>query len=43
MLQTVVDFLEHHGTSLEKVIFCLWSREDLDVFENALGSLLPGG
>lgn len=36
MLNTTVDFLETSETSLEEVIFCLWSAEDLKVFADAL-------
>lgn len=39
MLKTVSDFLNAGKTSLEKVIFCLWSREDLELFENTLRSM----
>lgn len=41
MLQTVGDFLDQESGSLEEVVFCLWSREDLEVFETALGGLFP--
>lgn len=41
MLKAVEEFLESVSTSLETVIFCLWSREDLRVFEAALEDLLP--
>ena len=36
MLNTTVDFLETSETSLEEVIFCLWSADDLKVFADAL-------
>jgi len=36
MIETTVDFLETAQTSLEEVIFCLWSAEDLKVFADAL-------
>ena len=33
MLRTASEFLEGQETSLERVILCLWSREDLELFE----------
>lgn len=36
MLNTTVDFLENAETSLQEVIFCLWSAEDLKIFADAL-------
>ena len=36
MLKTVSEFLSSRNTSLEKVIFCLWSAEDLALFEKTL-------
>jgi len=41
MLQEVKRFLEEEPTTLERVNFCLWSAEDLAVFEKALQSLMP--
>lgn len=41
MLETVRDFLLTTETSLTEVIFCLWSKEDLDIFEKTLESLMP--
>ncbi len=41
MLSEVKRFLEEEKTSLQTVLFCLWSREDLDVFEKALRSIIP--
>lgn len=38
MLGTVTAFLEQETTSLQLVVFCLWSREDLEIFEKALES-----
>ncbi len=38
MLGTTRRFLEEE-TTLERVIFCLWSAADLEVFERALSSL----
>jgi O-acetyl-ADP-ribose deacetylase (regulator of RNase III) len=39
MLATVDQYLENKVTSLNEVIFCLWSMEDLETFEKALRSL----
>ncbi len=36
MLDTVTRYLENEETSLSEVIFCLWSREDLDIFSRML-------
>lgn len=36
MLGAVREFLAKETTSLEEVIFCLWSREDLEIFESTL-------
>lgn len=41
MLSTVKDFLERETTSLREVVFCLWSREDFDVFAQTLQELMP--
>lgn len=38
MLRTVSDFLEKETSSLQEVIFCLWSKDDLDVFSKTLES-----
>jgi O-acetyl-ADP-ribose deacetylase (regulator of RNase III) len=38
MLQTVSEFLSGRQTSLETVIFCLWSEQDLALFERILVS-----
>ena len=38
MLDAVQGFLNTEETSLTEVIFCLWSKEDLDVFVEALES-----
>jgi O-acetyl-ADP-ribose deacetylase len=38
MIDTVMSFLDGEDSSLEKVIFCLWSKEDLEVFQKALES-----
>jgi len=43
MLKTVGEFLEIEATSLEEVLFCLWSGEDLDIFETALTAMVPSG
>ena len=39
MLRTVSSYLEKEETSLDEVIFCLWSSEDLDLFKRTLGSV----
>ena len=39
MLKTVSDFLRETQTSLSEVLFCLWSREDLELFEKTLEKL----
>lgn len=39
MLGTVLSFLAEEETSLEKVVFCLWSQDDLETFEKTLQSL----
>jgi O-acetyl-ADP-ribose deacetylase (regulator of RNase III) len=36
MIETVSEFLASRETSLENVILCLWSGEDLDLFEKTL-------
>jgi len=36
MLKAARQFLEQPTTSVEKVIFCLWSAEDLKIFEETL-------
>ncbi len=36
MLKTVSEFLAGRHTSLETVIFCLWSAQDLELFEKTL-------
>jgi O-acetyl-ADP-ribose deacetylase (regulator of RNase III) len=41
MLDTAKNFLETEKTSLEEVIFCLWSGDDLDLFAKTLDSMLP--
>ncbi|SPF43058.1 Appr-1-p processing domain protein [Syntrophobacter sp. SbD1] len=38
MLKTVSEFLANRETSLEKVILCLLSRDDLDLFERRLAN-----
>jgi O-acetyl-ADP-ribose deacetylase len=38
MLSTATAFLEQETTSLRDVVFCLWSREDLAIFEKTLQS-----
>lgn len=39
MLKTAIEFLEQQKTSLEEVIFCLYSQEDLGIFEKTLASM----
>ncbi len=39
MLGTVLSFLAEEETSLEKVVFCLWSQEDLEIFQKTLRRL----
>jgi O-acetyl-ADP-ribose deacetylase len=41
MLETTRSFFETSETSVKEVIFCLWSKEDLGIFEKALDVLLP--
>ena len=41
MLHAARSYLETEETSLNEVIFCLWSKEDLDLFSNKLDALLP--
>lgn len=41
MLGTVKGFLENEATSLNEVIFCLWSKDDLEIFEKTLETLIP--
>ncbi|MGQ9486041.1 MAG: macro domain-containing protein [Desulfosoma sp.] len=39
MLETVLDFLAGKETSVERVVFCLWSSEDLSLFQETLRTL----
>lgn len=39
MLKTVLDFLAGKETSVERVVFCLWSPEDLSLFPKTLRTL----
>jgi O-acetyl-ADP-ribose deacetylase len=41
MLNAVQSFLETEGTTLNEVIFCLWSKDDLDLFARTLEGLMP--
>ena len=41
MLSTAKSFLEQEKTSLQEVIFCLWSQEDLKIFQDTLEELIP--
>lgn len=43
MLNAARSFLETEETSLKEVIFCLWSKEDLDLFARTLDALMPPG
>ncbi len=43
MLTAVKAFLEDEKTSLEEVIFCLWSKDDLDLFARTLEAMMPAG
>ena len=36
MLKTAQEFLKQQKTSLEEVVFCLYSKEDLEIFEKTL-------
>jgi O-acetyl-ADP-ribose deacetylase (regulator of RNase III) len=39
MLETISEFLANRETSLEDVILCLWSAEDLELFEKTLAKI----
>ncbi len=39
MLTAVSEYLKNEKTSLAEVIFCLWSKEDLELFENTFQAL----
>ncbi|ROR01770.1 macro domain-containing protein [Desulfosoma caldarium] len=39
MLDTVLRFLAQEETSVERVVFCLWSPEDLNLFQETLQAL----
>lgn len=39
MLKTVLDFVAQEETSVERVVFCLWSPEDLSLFQETLQTL----
>ncbi len=39
MLKASMEFLQRKDTSVDEVIFCLWSREDLRVFQETLRSM----
>ena len=43
MLDAARSFLETEETSLKEVIFCLWSKDDLDLFARTLDALMPPG
>ena len=42
MLKTVSEFLESQETNLERVTLCLWSGDDLELFEKTLGETKIG-
>ncbi|MEJ5300998.1 MAG: macro domain-containing protein [Thermodesulforhabdaceae bacterium] len=39
MLKTAQEFLKNQETTLEEVVFCLYSKEDLEIFEKTLESI----
>lgn len=39
MLTAVNEYLKNEKTSLVEIIFCLWSKEDLELFENTFQAL----
>ncbi len=39
MLKTASEFLENEKSSLEQIIFCLWSKDDLELFEKTLDTI----
>lgn len=39
MLKASVEFLQKEDTSVDEVIFCLWSQKDLQVFQETLRSM----
>jgi len=39
MLKTIADYLESRQTSLENVTLCLWSQDDLVLFERSLAAM----
>lgn len=41
MLKTAIDFLTNTPTSLREVVFCLFAKADLDLFETHLRKLAP--
>jgi O-acetyl-ADP-ribose deacetylase len=41
MLTAVRNFLQNESSSLTRIIFCLWSAEDLAIFQQTLQSLDP--
>jgi O-acetyl-ADP-ribose deacetylase (regulator of RNase III) len=43
MLGAAREFLETRESSLEEIIFCLWSAEDLRIFETTLAAMAPSG
>ena len=41
MLTTVAEILKQKSISLQKVVFCLWGEETLEIFRQAAEELLP--
>ena len=41
MLQAVIDYLNEQTSELEKIVFCLWGEEALNLFEKSLTTLVP--
>ena len=39
MLTAATEYLNNRKTSIDQIIFCLWSKDDLDLFEKTLQSL----
>ncbi len=39
MLKTACEFLKDEESSVNEIIFCLWSREDLELFEKTLQTI----
>jgi O-acetyl-ADP-ribose deacetylase (regulator of RNase III) len=39
MLRTAISWIRDKETSVGEIVFCLWSREDLEIFKKSLESL----